>query len=119
MGTRGLLGILLAVVLMAGVAGIAYNTGVARGLAESGQISPPPGIAPYPYYGPYWHPGPFGFGFFGFLFPLLFIFLIFGLLRGLFWHPWRGYGHYGRGVPPMFEEWHRRAHEEKRETGTV
>lgn len=118
MGTRGVVAILLVLLIGAGVAGIAYNAGVARGLAGSGQISPPPGVAPYPYYGPYWH-GPFGF--FGFLFPLLFFFLIFALLKGLFWgRHWGGYpGHWGGGVPPMFEEWHRRAHEEKRDTKTA
>lgn len=122
MGTRGVLGLLLVLVLAAGVAGIAYNAGVTRGMADSGKINPPPpGVAPYPYYGPYYH-GPFGFGFFGFLFPLLFFFLIFGLLKGAFWCPWWSYGHWGRGAPPTFEEWHRRAHGEKGkkgETGTV
>jgi len=122
MGMRGVLGILLVLVLAAGVAGVAYNAGVARGVVESGKITPPPpGTVPYPYYGPFFHYGfhPFGFGF-GFLFPLLFFFLFFGLLKGLFWRPWGGYyGRYGKGVPPMFEEWHRRAHEEKRETGTA
>lgn len=121
MGTRGIVAVLLVLLVGAGVAGIAYNAGVARGIAGSGQVAPPPpGVAPYPYYGPYWH-GPFGFGFFGFLFPLLFFFLIFALLKGLFWgHRWGGYyGRWGGGVPPMFEEWHRRAHEEKRDTGTA
>jgi hypothetical protein len=122
MGPRGFLGIVLLVVLVAGAAGLAYNAGVAHGLAQSGQTVAPPGGGPYPYgpyYGPYMH-GPFGFGFFGLLFPLLFIFLFFGLLRGLFWHSWGGYGHHwGRGVPPEFEEWHRRVHEGKQQSGTV
>jgi len=118
MGTRGIVGIVLVLLLAAGVAGIAYNAGIARGVAESGKITPPPsGVTPYPYYGPFYGFHPFGFGF---LFPLLFFFIFFGLLKGLFWRPWGGYhGQYGKGVPPMFEEWHRRAHEEKRETGTV
>jgi hypothetical protein len=124
MGIRVVLGILLVLVLAAGVTAIvnnAYHVGVARGLAESGNPNQPsPGVAPYPYYGPFWHYGygPFGFGF-GFLFPLLFFFLFFALLKGLFWHPWRGYGRWGKGVPPAFEEWHRRAHEEKQDRGTV
>ncbi|HEX9246269.1 MAG TPA: hypothetical protein VGA35_08905, partial [bacterium] len=90
-----------------------------------------PGAAPYPMYAypayPYGYPfhGPFGFGFFGLLGPILFIFLLFALARGLFW---RGYGYGcgrggGRGVPPRFEEWHRRAHAQPKEstgaTGTV
>ncbi len=116
MGMRGVLGVVLVLGLVAGVAGIAYNSGVARGLAESGKITAPPsGALPYPYYGPFFHYG------FGFLFPLLFFFLFLVLLKGLFWRSWGhgGYGRWGTGVPPMFEEWHRRAHEEKRDTGTV
>ncbi len=110
--------VVAAVAVVAGIASNAYQAGLARGQAEPGQTAPPqagppPGTYPYPYYyGPSWH-RPFGFGFFGFLFPLLFIFLLFGLLRGAFWG-WRGPWHYGagrQGVPPAFEEWHRRAHE--------
>ncbi len=122
-------GILVALVVIGGVAGIAthaYNVGVAQGVAESGKVSPPPAGAPYPYYGPYYGPyfyhGPFGFGFFGLLFPLLFIFLLFGLLRGAFGrrHGWwaHSYGPGGKGVPPMFEEWHRRAHESTENAGS-
>jgi hypothetical protein len=113
--------VVAAVAVVAGIASNAYEAGLMRGQAESApgappQAGPPPGPYPYPhYYGPYWH-RPFGFGFLGFLFPLLFIFLIFALLKGAFWG-WRGPWHYGYGtwrsggVPPAFEEWHRRAHE--------
>ncbi|MBI3522263.1 MAG: hypothetical protein HY071_04075 [Chloroflexi bacterium] len=53
----------------------------------------------------------YGFGFFGFIFPLLFIFLIFGALRSWSWGG-RWYGHgYSYGPPPSFEEWHKKAHE--------
>jgi hypothetical protein len=56
-----------------------------------------------------WQPWGFGFGFFP-LFPLLFIFFWVFVLRGLFWRGgWRRHGRYD-GVPPAFEEWHRRAH---------
>jgi len=122
---RILVGILLVLVVAGGVAGIAtysYNSGVAQGLAESGKLpAPGTGGGPYPVY-PYpgypygygFH-GPFGFGFFGFLWPLLFIFLVFALLRGVRGYGW---GHHG-GVPHRFEEWHRRAHESKGTTGTV
>src|SRR3989442_15895093 len=119
MGPRGLVGILLLVVLVAGAAGLAYNAGVAQGVAQSGQTVTPPGGGPYPYgpyYGPSWH-HPFGLGFFGFLFPLLFIFLFFGLLRGLFWHSWGGYRHCGRGAPPELEDWQRRARSARQRTG--
>jgi len=113
-------GVLLVLALVVGatmIGNTAYQAGLAQGLAESAQGSSPGTgggpYVPYPYYGPYFYHGPFGFGFFGFLFPLLFIFLIFALLRGLFWSGrWGGYhGYWKSGVPPMFDEWHRKAHE--------
>ena len=65
---------------------------------------------------------PFGFGFgFGFLVLLLAFFLLFVAFRFLFWGPRWGWGHHtwtlGQalgegGAPPMFEEWHKRAHGE-------
>lgn len=113
--------VVLVLLLIAGAIGVgayAYNVGVAQGLAESGKlVAPAPGVVPYPYYGPYFFHGPFGFGYglLGCLVPLLFFFLFFGLLRGIFWRGhWGWGGHYGwreKGVPPMFEEWHQRAHE--------
>jgi len=131
MSQRVIVGILLVLALAVGGVALArssYQAGLARGVAESGQVGAPgqagppgqgePGPRPYPYYGPYYGHGPWGFGFVGFLFPLLFIFLIFALLRGLFWRGWHGgppgpQGYWGKGVPPTFEEWHRRAHESK------
>jgi len=109
---RVLIGAVLAV-LLAGVIGMAaYNAGVSHGVALQVPTAVP-GTYPYPHY-----EHPWGFGLF---FPLLFGFL---LLRLLFWgghRRWRGYygGHYGRGcdgggygdVPPVFDEWHRRAHQ--------
>lgn len=123
MNRRIVLGVLLALVLIAGVASLgvyAYNAGIAQGLAESGKLAtltPEEGARLYPYYGgPFWHPRPFGFGFFGCFGPLLFILLIFLLVRGLVWggpwgrgHGWR-HGPWDQGVPPMFDEWHRQAH---------
>jgi len=112
--------VLLALVLIAGVAGFGvyvYNVGVAQGVADSARLaSPESGGAPYPYYvGPFgYRPFGFGFGIFGCLIPLFFLFLFFGLLRGLFWRGGRGWGrprHWDGGAPPMFEEWHRKAHE--------
>lgn len=101
-------GIVLVLVAVLGAAAIgtnAYHAGIARGLEEAARVAAPggatPGAPPYPYYG-YWHHG-FGFGF---LFPLLFLFLIFSLLRGHHYRSWKT-----AGVPPMFDEWHRRAHE--------
>jgi hypothetical protein len=87
---------------------VAYNAGISAGLAQSGRVAavPPYGWHPWGWY----HP-------FGFLFPLLFLGFWFFMARLLFWGgPWRRrwYGDYYRdrdAIPPMFEEWHRRAHE--------
>jgi hypothetical protein len=59
------------------------------------------------------HTGGFGFGF---LFPLLFLFLIFGALRAAWGGPRRwGYGPGWHGPEHMegrWAEWHKRAHEQ-------
>ena len=91
-------------VALAGVVGTtAYRAGLARGLADAGSV---PG--PWLYHGPFWYPGPFAF-----LFPLLGLFVILAVVRGLFWRGWcaGGRGSWKSGVPPMFEDWHRRAHQ--------
>lgn len=119
--------IFLAIVLLAVIAGLgvyAYNLGIAQGVAQSGNL-PAPSAGAAPYY-PYFH-GPFFFWPFGFpvllcLVPLLF-FGLFGILfRGLFWRgPGRWGGHYGpweNGVPPRFEEWHRKMHESTTQEGS-
>ena len=123
MNRKVVLGILLALVLIAGAASLAvyaYNAGVVQGLVESGKLTDlPPGAEGrlYPYYGgPFWFHRPFGFGFFGCFGPLLFFFLIFLLFRALWWGgPWGWrhglkHDHWNGGVPPRFEEWHRQAH---------
>ena len=89
----------LAVLVLAGAAVIAvgaYNAGMAAG-------------TPYVYV---W-PRPWGFGFFP-IFPIFFLLFFFFVVRGLLWRgPWRGGRGPGHGgVPPRFDEWHRRAHEE-------
>jgi hypothetical protein len=131
MNGRIIFRVLLALVLLAAVAAVgvyAYNAGVARGLAENVALAPPgeDGVPALPYaygYGaPYFFHRPFfgyGFGPLGCLFPLLILFLVFGLMRGIFWGGswgrgwgWRHYGPGEKGLPPMFEEWHRRAHGE-------
>jgi hypothetical protein len=123
--------IVSALVLIAAIAGIAFfafQAGVAQGSpvtiqAPEGQTAPMP--YPYPYYGwgmPYHHWG-FGFGFLGFLIPLFLFFLVLRAFRFLFWGSRFGWGHHrgpwGRswenGLPPMFEEWHKRAHGEPTE----
>jgi hypothetical protein len=127
---------LVLVAVMAAIGYFAFQAGVAQGSpitieAPSGETP----AMPYPYYGwgmPFHHrPFGFGFGFFGFLFLLFIFFIALRALRVLFWGPRWGWGHpmghhgghgpWGRwenGVPPMFEEWHKRAHgqpEEKKE----
>ena len=109
--------VLVATLAFLAVGTTAYRAGVARGVAESGKlVGAEGGHFLYPYPAPYWFP-PFGFGFGGFVFPLLFLFLLFGAFGRRRWAGGCGYG-YGRqgwpgGVPPAFEEWHRRAHESK------
>ena len=126
--------IVSALVLIAAVAGIAFfafQAGVAKGSpvtieAPAGQTAP----APYPYYGygmpfGYGHPMPFfGFGCFGLFIPLFLFFLAMKAFRFMFWGSrWGGHmGHHGPwgrhwegGAPPMFEEWHKRAHGEQPE----
>jgi hypothetical protein len=98
----------LAAVALAAVGTSAYQAGLARGLADSGKLASEAGRYVYPYPGPFWFHGPF-FGF-GFLFPLLFLVLVFGLFRRPYWG--RGCGGWRGGPPPGFDEWHRRAHEE-------
>lgn len=121
---RIVLAILVALAIAAAGAGVAsysYSLGVAQGLAQSGKLPAPgpyPGYAyPYPYwYGPPFH-GPLGF--FGILWTVLLVFLVITLLRGIFWRG-RSWRHVGdRGVPPWFEEWHRRAHEPRGGAGTL
>jgi hypothetical protein len=103
---RLLIGVLLAVAAAAGIGVTAYNAGVAHGLAQGAAAAGTAGAAAPYVYG--WRPWGFGFGFFPFFFLLLWFFA----LRGLFWRGWRGgWGPGDGGVPPRFEEWHRRAHE--------
>ena len=118
----------LLVPVLAGLAGLGVTLGWLP--APQGVVVTPPegGAVPFGYWGPYRF-GPFGFGFglFHFVFFFFGMFLLFGLLRRLFWGghggwgghgPWGMHGPWGRhgpwgehGLPPAFEEWHRRAHE--------
>ena len=106
LGSQILVGLLM-VGMLIGVGVYTYNLGVARGLADTGQAIAAPGrgavVAVWP------RPWGFGFGFFPF-FPLLFILFWFFVVRGLFWRGGWGRGCGYGGVPPAFDEWHRRAH---------
>ena len=125
-GNNAGLRFVVALVLIAAIAGIAFfafRAGVAQGSpitieAPSGESVP----APYHYYGygvPFHRPFGFGFGFFGFLILLFLFFTALRAFRFLFWgarwgHHYGGHGPRGRhlenGAPQMFEEWHKRAH---------
>ena len=97
---------LLAVAALAAVGVYTYNLGVAHGVAEAVRMSPPATGGPVVA----WWPRPWGFGFFPF-FPLLFILFWIVALRAFFWRArWHGGGCGYTGVPPAFDEWHRRAH---------
>ena len=97
---------LLLIAAFAAVGSYTYNLGVAHGIAESGRLVGPNGAPVVAFW-----PRPWGFGFFPF-FPLFFLFLFFFVVRGLLWRGRRhgGWRYRHEGVPPMFEEWHRRAH---------
>lgn len=131
-GGRILLGVLLVLVLVGLVAGASwygYNVGVSQGLANGDRVAPPtngtqvaPFVAPYGFapYG-FYRPFGFGFGFLGCLFPLLFLFLIFGLFRFAIFGPrWRR-GWYGpRGgwdtskseIPQGLKDLHQKLHDQ-------
>ena len=86
-------------------------------------------MQPFPYYGYGWHPFAFhGFGFFGLLLGLFLFFMALGAMRRLIWGPRFGWHHrhhrgwsghkawapWGEGeVPPIFAEWHKRAHRDE------
>jgi hypothetical protein len=89
---------------------LSYNAGVAQGMAHAAAAA---GAAPFPPYAYAWGwYRPWGFGF-----PWLFLLFAFLLLRGCFWGgPWRRrWYYYGDHVPPSFDEWHKRAHEQMKE----
>jgi hypothetical protein len=94
MSGRGIFGFFMSLlfvgVLIAIGVGV-YQAGVAQGVIDAGRF--PAGAAvPVGGYGGYHG----GFGFLGLLFPLLFLFLIFGLIRAAFGRG-RGWGHHGYG----------------------
>ncbi|MDO8755326.1 MAG: hypothetical protein Q7J80_15625 [Anaerolineales bacterium] len=135
-------GFLVFVALIVGGGAMAYRAGVAQGVvqapavataisqaAENGQAVPPMMYGyghPYPYgYGYGMHGfGGHHFGFFplgGICFSIFFLFLFFGFMKMIFFRRmWGGHhmhGPWGKGweggAPPMFNEWHKRAHDEK------
>jgi hypothetical protein len=119
--TFRIIGVLVLVGLILAGGFIAYRAGVAQGIAQAPQVATAISQAadsgqPVPpmFARGYGYPRHFGFFPFGGIFiSILCIFLLFGALRFLFFRPWGyGWGRHGKGyVPPMFDEWHTRAHE--------
>jgi hypothetical protein len=132
---RTILGLLFALLLIAGAAAVGvgiYNAGIAQGIAQSADGTTPAVVVPaYGWDGPGWGIGGL---FFGILFFVFFLFLIGGLFRALTyrgrgWGAWAGPGGPGgpgrwgaghdhsvegfRGSPweqrarEMHDEWHR------------
>ncbi len=133
------LGLLLFIGLIAGAGAFSFKAGEARGVmqapqvaaaiekaAEDGQAVPPM----YGYGQPYgYNYGMRGYGHhFGF-FPfgaicgsIFFLFFFFGFMKMIFFRRMHHGGHHGHhgpwgkgwegGVPSMFNEWHKRAHED-------
>lgn len=133
-----LIGVLLLVGLVAAGGFMAYKAGVAQGINQAPEIadaiqqSAEDGQpAASPMYGPYGYGHPYGYSFgyrhhfnpfAGVCFSIFFLFFFFGFLKMIFFRGMRhGWGHHGHGpwgkweggVPPMFDEWHKRAHGEK------
>ena len=123
---------LIVVGILVGVGVGIYQAGVTQGIVDAGRV-PAAGVVPVAGYYGWGH----GFGFLGLLFPLLFLFLIFGLVRAAFgrgrgwgggWGGRYGYGPgWGKGYGPGVggpEAWreererqisdlHRRLHDEE------
>ncbi|MBC7875651.1 MAG: hypothetical protein H7Y59_00655 [Anaerolineales bacterium] len=132
------IGVLLLLGLIAAGGFMAYRAGEAQGVmqapavataisqaAENGQVAPVP---PMMYQNGYGHGYGYGrhhFGFFpfGICGSILFLFLFFGFMKMIFFRGWHGgWGHHNHGpwsknwengVPSRFDEWHKRAHDEK------
>jgi hypothetical protein len=115
-----LLFVIVLLVAVLGVGVLAYNMGLAQGVAQSAQLSDGAPLRTLPYM---FFPRLFGFGLGGVIIGLFGLFLIFGLARRLMWggsrHGWWMRGGPGgwsddpihaAHIPPFFEEWHRQAH---------
>lgn len=120
--------LLLTVLLVGGglVATVAYQAGLSTSVTS---VAAPSGTVVVPAYG-YgygWHFFGPGFGFLGFLGTVLFLFIVFGLVRALVFgfgrRPRDGHGwgpgmrdayraRWETGAHETFEDWHRRAHDE-------
>ena len=142
-GIARLIGFIIMLALVAGAGFMAYRAGVAQGVMQAPEVAAAiesaaeNGSAVAPAYGYGYPHGAYGFRHPHFFNPfgaicgsIFFLFLFFGLMKMVFFrrmmrHRWghhHGHGehsHCGKnwegGVPPMFNEWHKRAHGEKPE----
>jgi hypothetical protein len=135
---------LIVVGILAGIGVGIYQAGLAQGVVDAGRL-PAGAVVPVAGYGYGWGWGFHGgFGVFGLLFGIFFLFLIFGLIRAAFgrgrgWGPgWGGRGYWGKGYGPgwggpggsmgpdawreerdrQISDLHRRLHEEEAKSGT-
>ncbi|HEX2627127.1 MAG TPA: hypothetical protein VHL56_09525 [Candidatus Limnocylindrales bacterium] len=96
---------LLFVGVLIAIGGGIYQAGVAQGIVDAGRVPAGAAVGYIGGYGWGFHP----FGFLGLLFPLFFLFLLFGIIRAIFgfgrgrgWshrHDGYGYGGWGKGGP--------------------
>jgi hypothetical protein len=133
--------LLIAVLVLGGgiIANTAYQAGLSTAVTTAtgsgATVVAPVAVPPYAYgYG--WHPYGFGFGIFGFFATLFFLFIVFGLIRAIFWRGgpgrrgswgggpggWGGPGHGHSGwegrAHETFDDLHRRAHGNAPESGS-
>lgn len=106
---RGVLLAVLGIGIAAAIGFGAYDAGVAHGLASGGTtLVEQSGAAHHAHDWGHGH----GHGFF--FAPFFFLIVLLFLARAPFWRrSWRGGCHPRDGIPPAFEEWHRRAHEQQ------
>jgi hypothetical protein len=99
MAMRGFFGFLFSLILIGVLVSLGvgvYQAGIAQGIVDAGRY---PAAAAVPVSGYGWQ-GP---GFFGILFGIFFLFLIFGLIRAAFFrgrYDGSGWGHHGYGWGP-------------------
>jgi hypothetical protein len=109
---------ILALLLALGLGYGAYNYGFSQGVASSPQVAAAIRDGGHVGHGYPWLHGPFGFGFFPF-FPFFAILFWILIAKVIFWgRPWRHRWYGPSDMPPMFDEWHRRAHEQSKGTAT-
>ncbi|HJP88042.1 MAG TPA: hypothetical protein VJ850_03290 [Candidatus Limnocylindrales bacterium] len=127
---------LLFVGVLIAIGGGIYQAGVAQGIVDAGRVPAGAAVGYVGGYGWGFHP----FGFLGLLFPLFFLFLLFGIIRAIFgfgrgrgWshrHDGYGYGGWGKGGPMggpgswreererRMAELHQRLHDEEAAKGS-